>query len=214
MTQVTTTTALLARRHLRARNPGICASAERGAARGDQVELPLRLHRALLQRPAGRRGFAGVPAEEHVEPVGVLRRRGARRGSAGRGSRRPNRRAEKAKNPRLSQRPSRKPKPSSCRQGGQAAAEPKAASAAKKPSQAQISAIRSALPRRLSEGVRRRADRRRSRRWNAWRRTRPRSRRPAPRRLRPSAAVAPAAHGCRRHQRRRCARGSSGSGRA
>ena len=44
-------------------------SPEPGAARRHQGAMPLRLHGALLQHPAGWRGFAAVPAEEHVEPV-------------------------------------------------------------------------------------------------------------------------------------------------
>ena len=49
-----------------------------------KVAMPLRLHGALLQRSAGRRGIAAMPAEEHVEPVIELPERGARRRSAGR----------------------------------------------------------------------------------------------------------------------------------
>ena len=68
------------------------------------------------------------------------------------------------------------------------------------------------LPLRLSEGLRGRADRRRSRRWNAWRRTKPRSPRPAPRPLPRSVAaaarrqqpLAPAARRCTGCRRRAC----------
>ena len=42
-----------------------------------------RLHGALLKRAARRRGFAAMPAEEHVEPLIELPERGARRRSAG-----------------------------------------------------------------------------------------------------------------------------------
>ena len=61
----------------------VCASAEPGAARRHQIPMPLGLHRALLQRAAGRRGIAAMPAEEHVEPLIELPERGARRRSAG-----------------------------------------------------------------------------------------------------------------------------------
>lgn len=49
--------------------------------------MPLRLHRALLKRAAGRPGIAAVPAEKHVEPVGRLQDRGERRAGAGRRAR-------------------------------------------------------------------------------------------------------------------------------
>ena len=65
--------------------PAVCASAEPGAARRHQIAVPLRLHGALLQRAAGRRGLAAMPAEEHVEPVVELPERRARGRSAGGG---------------------------------------------------------------------------------------------------------------------------------
>jgi hypothetical protein len=64
------------------RNSSACASTEPGATRRDQVPVPFRLHGAVLQRPAGRRGFAAMPAEEHVEPLVELPERGTCRGSA------------------------------------------------------------------------------------------------------------------------------------
>ena len=69
------------------RNCSACPSAKPGAARRDQISVPLRLHGALLQHPAGRRGFAAMPAEEHDEPLVELPERGARRGSACGGTR-------------------------------------------------------------------------------------------------------------------------------
>src|SRR4051812_49609773 len=50
------------------RRTGTFASANRRATRGDQIPMPLRLHRALLQRPAGHRSIPAMSAEEHVEP--------------------------------------------------------------------------------------------------------------------------------------------------
>ena len=44
----------------------------------------LGLHGALLQRAAGRRSFAAMPAEEYVESFTKLPERGTRRRSAGR----------------------------------------------------------------------------------------------------------------------------------
>ena len=71
------------RRDIRNCSTRIGASAEPGATRRHQIPVPLRLHGALLQRAAGRRGIAAMPAEEHVEPFIELPERGARRGSAG-----------------------------------------------------------------------------------------------------------------------------------
>ena len=71
--------------------------------------VPLGLYGALLQRAAGRRGIAAMPAEEHVEPLVELPERGARRGSAGGCDRPPSRprlRRRKPLHPRL-QRPQR-----------------------------------------------------------------------------------------------------------
>ena len=53
------------------------AGTERSATRRHQVAVPLRLYGALRQHPAGRRSFAAMPAEEHVEPFGGLRERRA-----------------------------------------------------------------------------------------------------------------------------------------
>ena len=110
--------------------------------------MPFGLHRALLERAARRTGIAAVPAEEHVEPVGLLQKRGERGGKTGGsgGEIRDTRAAEKTETPRPPprSRPSR-PKPSGGRSS--AAAAPKAAAAgtaAKKPTDAQVAAIRSA----------------------------------------------------------------------
>ena len=73
------------RRDIRNCSTRVCASAEPGATRRHQVPVPLRLYGALLQRAAGRRGIAAMPAEEHVEPLVGLPERGARRRSAGGG---------------------------------------------------------------------------------------------------------------------------------
>jgi len=51
--------------------------------RRHQIAVPFRLYGALLQRAAGRRGLAAMPAEEHVESFIKLPERGSRRGSAG-----------------------------------------------------------------------------------------------------------------------------------
>src|SRR3954451_23036778 len=67
------------------RSTRVGASAEPGATRRHQIPVPLRLYRALLERAAGRRGLAAVPAEEHVEPVIELPERGGRGRSAGGG---------------------------------------------------------------------------------------------------------------------------------
>ena len=55
----------------------------RGAARRGQITVPQRLHRALLERTAGRRGIAAMPGQEHVEPLAVMPERGARGRSGG-----------------------------------------------------------------------------------------------------------------------------------
>src|SRR4030095_14514741 len=64
------------RRHNRNRSASFCASSEPGATRRDQIPVPLRLYRALLQRAPGRRGLAAMPAEEHVESLIKLPVRG------------------------------------------------------------------------------------------------------------------------------------------
>ena len=175
-------------RDVRARDPGFCAGAERGAARGDQVELPLRLHGALLEHPAGRRSLAGMPAEEHVEPVGVLRRRGAARWRHRPLHRRPRQsrsRTEGRAQSRDQDRACSAAAPSRARTAAEPAAktQPRQPTTPGKPSQRadlrdQERTAAPTIPR--SARACRPAARRR---WNAWRRTRPRSRRPAPRPL-------------------------------
>ena len=162
--------------------PSLSASAEPGAARRDQITVPFRLHGALLQHPAGRRGFVAMPAEEHVEPFIELPERGARGGSAcgrdrqagrhrgaeSRGSRRRNtQRRRKPPNQRLQRAP-----------------------AAGQPSSAQISAIRSACRSdypKVCAGVRPAA----RRPCNAWKKTRRNSRPVARKPFPPPAAVVP-----------------------
>ena len=76
-------------------------------------------HGALLQRAAGRRGFAAMPAEEHVEPVIELPERGARRRSAGSAPQRDGQagrsRAGRSRSAGAPQRQPRRPKPPSQR---------------------------------------------------------------------------------------------------
>ena len=123
------------RRDIRNRSAGFCASAEPGATRRHQIPVPLGLYGALLQRAAGRRGLAAMPAEEHVEPFIELPERGARRGSAGGGDYQAgrNRGAESrcARGCNERRREIRRAKGRSRRSAGQ-------------PTSAQISAIRSA----------------------------------------------------------------------
>src|ERR1700730_3624587 len=68
---------------IRGDEPGIFASPDGGAARSDQIRVPLRLYGALLQHPAARRGIAGMPAEEHVFSRARMRECGSCRRSDG-----------------------------------------------------------------------------------------------------------------------------------
>ena len=160
---------------------GICASAEPGPARRDQDPMPLGLHGALLQHSAGRRSFAAMPAEEHVEPVIELSKRGAR-GAKRRRLPRP----RPSPNP-LRQRPAqslpprpRRPRPTpspqpQLRGSRPARRSPRSAAPAAPTIQKSAPACRPAARRRC----------------NAWRRTRRNFRRLARRRSRLPAAVAP-----------------------
>ena len=116
--------------------------------------VPLRLHGALLQRAAGRRGLAAMPAEEHVEPLIELPERGARRRSAG-GCDAPSRPTPRRRKP---------PRPRLQRAAAPKAAEPKAAAAARRGTAEQRADFRhpQRMPLRLSKGLRGRADRRRA----------------------------------------------------
>ena len=130
-----------------------CASAEPGATRRHQIPVPLRLYGALLQRAAGRRGFAAMPAEEHVEPVIELPERGARRGSAGGGDRQAGRdRGAESRGAR------------GCNSSAGEIRRAKGCSGSRRGTADQRADFRhpQRMPLRLSKGLRRRADRRRA----------------------------------------------------
>ena len=182
------------RRDTRNRSTRVGAGAEPGATRRHQIPVPLRLYGALLQRAAGRRGLAAMPAEEHVEPVIELPERGARGGSAGGGAKPAETAAPKAA------------APAAATTAAPKAAEPKAAARPPRDSQPARRSPPSAA--HVAPIIRRsaRACRPAARRpCNAWKRTRrssrPVARRPSPppaaveRQRRTAAGAAPAAAG-------------------
>ena len=127
----------LGHRHIHGGDAGIFASADRCATQRHPIRMPLRLHGALLQHPAGRRSVAAMPAEKHVEPVVGLPERGARGRSAGCAQGRD--RAGCGAEDRICS-----ARRSSGQAGGNRGSQSGGKHAAKKPSDAQVAAIRSA----------------------------------------------------------------------
>ena len=70
--------ALLRNCHIHGGDTGPVASSHRRPTQRHPVRLPRRLSGALRQHSARRRGFAAMPAEKHVEPLIRLPERGAR----------------------------------------------------------------------------------------------------------------------------------------
>ena len=148
------------------RNRSVCPGAEPGPARRHQVAMPRRLHGALRQRAAGRRGLAAMPAEEHVEPVVGLRRSAVRarrrpsRACCGQGRQKPHRPNSAA--------------PAAAATAAPKAAAPKAAAGSSRPMRRFPRSAPPAAPtiRRSATACRPAAHRR----CNAWKRTRRNSR--------------------------------------